>query len=86
MSLNNPLSALNADWCSLYSVKEFHRDVDPDFVWQGPGWYVTDTDTLFVTPAGSGKYWFYVYNGRNPLEESRKQFERIAGANKHEVW
>ena len=85
MSLNNPLDTLSADWADLYTLDEFLRDVDPEFEWKGPGWYVTGTDTLFVKVAGRGKYWFYVYNGRNPLEDARKQFEGIFAADKHEI-
>jgi len=80
--MNNPLTALNADWMEIHTPDSFKRDVDPGFEWKGTGWYpkVNGSDTLLVlklTDTPTNSYQFYVYNGRDPRKAADRQTSRL---------
>lgn len=56
------------DWRELWTPQAAEQELE-GFQWRGPGWYLTDTDSLLVIPSPlHGEYWFWVYNGRNPFD------------------
>lgn len=56
------------DWRELWTPQAAEQELE-GFQWRGPGWYITDTDSMLVIPSPlHGEYWFWVYNGRNPHE------------------
>jgi hypothetical protein len=73
------------DWKELWTVEEALKELtgfklNPDFkTARGgfTGWYLTKTDTLLILPSiEPNKFWFLVYNGRNPGQH----FASIAAA------
>ena len=71
---------LQADWTEIWSKEEAERELF-NFKWNGPGIYITDSDSLLVTPlcrtfestwrknSRPGELFkFYIYNNRNITE------------------
>ena len=69
------------DWARCWTASEAEHEL-VNFKFSGPGWYITETDTLLVVPDGDvpkkgpwkqewragQKFWFFVYNGHNPFD------------------
>lgn len=65
------------DSTNLWTASEAQLELT-GFKFSGPGWYVTDTETILVIPAeevenpfiqswpASTRFFFYFYDGRNP--------------------
>ena len=52
----------NPDWTSEFTPEDAERELK-GFKFKGPGWYLTNIDTLLVVPAKfKGAYLFYVWN------------------------
>jgi hypothetical protein len=60
------------DWREIYdSVEEVERYLE-SFVYAGEGWYITDSDTMFMTKLEDGRIKVQVWNYSTAREEILK--------------
>jgi hypothetical protein len=64
------LTEMFPSWRETWTPTEAESGLAP-FVWKGPGWYLSNSDTLLVLPLnrtrdGEQLFYFLVYNSRNP--------------------
>lgn len=61
---------ISPDWKQVFTLPEAVRELGYEF--KEPGWYFFKGDTILMLPFpvvedGVEKFYFYVYNGRNPV-------------------
>lgn len=68
------------DFDNIWTVEEAENNLGDSFKFNGPGWYITDTETILVAPtkeveypwaqrwAKDKRFYFYFYSERNPLK------------------
>ena len=63
---------LHPDWSQTFTPVEAEYQLE-GFKWRGPGWYHQDDDTALAVELGdTGRYHFYFWNNRNPIERIRQ--------------
>jgi ribosomal protein L7/L12 len=78
----DPSQAIRPDWSEVWTARNAEEQLQ-GFAFKGPGWYLSSTDTLLVTPCGAVEegstpwqwkwpedqlFRFNVYNHRNPAD------------------
>ena len=60
----------NPDWYQVMTIDESKKEFS-DLRFQGVGWYSSKGDYMLVIvdPNNPEKHRFYIYNGRNPIEQ-----------------